>query len=329
MIEEIRKELSEVEIIVKENPLGEISIKDIPMYIGLNDYSVKPYSNLIVKLNRIRFDESNNTEVPRELYLEIYESKLKVFKYVKRMVEKGFVYNDVGLIEISGHEYSSISVIVMWLDGVIMDTKSEIYALKNCPSMYSKNIIDVIGNYFESRYTNDCYIYKDTHILRIGPHIHGLHYLDTTREEDKRVLLNVIAYYTGKPLYRMTDNTSFNQSLDTLYSAFDLYDLIVLRHKDYLNQDIYSDARICNPSFKVSKHNLIEIRELNHPQMLDSYHDSLKQFEPLPRCVFLYRVFEYAASVHYQPTFKPEEYDPREAIEYYYDKAMELSLIHI
>lgn len=59
-----------------------------------------------------------------------------------------------------------------------------------------------------------------------------------------------------------------------------------------------------------------------HEGILDLYHASLKQFEPLPRCVFLYRVFEYAASNHYKPTFQPTAYRVEDAIEYYLNEAL-------
>lgn len=55
---------------------------------------------------------------------------------------------------------------------------------------------------------------------------------------------------------------------------------------------------------------------------MDLYHASLKQFEPLPRCVFLYRVFEYAASYHYKPTIMPATYTPEDALNYYLPLAL-------
>ena len=59
-----------------------------------------------------------------------------------------------------------------------------------------------------------------------------------------------------------------------------------------------------------------------HEGILDLYHAALKQFEPLPRCVFLYRVFEYAAANHYKPMFNPTQYKPEDAIEYYLNLAL-------
>lgn len=59
-----------------------------------------------------------------------------------------------------------------------------------------------------------------------------------------------------------------------------------------------------------------------HEGILDLYHASLKQFEPLPRCVFLFRVFEYAASCHYKPKFQPADYMVENAIEYYLTEAL-------
>ena len=61
---------------------------------------------------------------------------------------------------------------------------------------------------------------------------------------------------------------------------------------------------------------------MDNEGILDLYHASLKQFEPLPRCIFLYRVFEYAASCQYKPMFRPTNYKVEDAIEYYLTEAL-------
>lgn len=51
------------------------------------------------------------------------------------------------------------------------------------------------------------------------------------------------------------------------------------------------------------------------------------QFESLPRCVFLYRVFEYGAEYHYLPMFKPSDYNPEDALNYYANEVLKYNFI--
>lgn len=323
MYEKLDERLQELEHTLKDDPLKCIEKGNLYLRVVSDDFSIKAYTTLVVEVSKHRNNGDITEKQGINYYKKIYKSQLAVFSKAYKLVEDGMLDVGESIHDIKGNELEMIPYILNFFKGVAEEAKRELYILKKYPKKYYNAIVDIIGNYFESRYTNDSYVYKDTSITRMGFHEYGLRYFGDTIEEDKRVLLNVIAYYYGKPLYRMTDNQHFNSNLDTLYGNFDLYDLITLRHKDYLTKEIYAKSRLCDPVFKIKKYlPLIEVEELAHPQMLDSYHDSLKQFEPLPRCVFLYRVFEYAAAVHYRPTFKPSEYDPRKAIEYYYNEAM-------
>lgn len=323
MFKNLDERLRELEQSIKDDPLQCIELGNLHLHVSLGDFDIEPYRKLIIDVNKQRFDGNISEEQSEIYYKQIYKSQLALFSSAYELVANGLLYNELIINDYKGKELDSIVYIKMFLKGVANEAERELYILKKYPKSYYNPTIDVVGNYFESRNLNDYYAYNDTYITRIGSHVYGLHYFEDTPEIDKRVLLNVIAYYCGKPLYRMTDNPHFNYNLNELYKSFNLYDLITLRHKEYLTAENFEKSRLCKPVFKNKNYQpLIEVDELSHPQMLDSYHDSLKQFEPLPRCVFLYRVFEYAAAVHYQPTFTPKTYDPRDAIEYYYNKAM-------
>ena len=134
-----------------------------------------------------------------------------------------------------------------------------------------------------------------------------------------------MAYLNGYPYFLFTENPSFNQKLSGLYYNFDLLDMVRLRKKNYFKEiDLEKPIALQMPILNaVDKRHIVAIPPSSHETVFALYHASLKQFEPLPRCVFLYRVFEYGANHHYQPLISPTTYDPKDAIEYYYTKIFE------
>lgn len=168
------------------------------------------------------------------------------------------------------------------------------------------------------------YIYDKVHALTDGMHHFLLYCNDRSKLSDKRALLNVLAYLNGCPNFEFFSNTRVNRKLDELYRNFDLLDCIRLRHPDYFKSDIDKAIYLELPIIKNrDQYNFICFQKMPHEGILDLYHASLKQFEPLPRCVFLYRVFEYAAANHYKPVVHSTgEYKPEDAINYYWSCAM-------
>lgn len=202
-------------------------------------------------------------------------------------------------------------------------TQEELYILNNYPSVYYNNKNSYIGGDFGYRYENELIIYKNVHIATDGMHHFATYTNDRNSLADQRALLNILAFINGRPNFEFTDNPSFNGKLDDLYQKFDLLDCIRLRDSSYLKSDTEKSIYLELPIIKNRNYyNLIIFKDMMHEGVLDLYHASLKQFEPLPRCVFLYRVFEYAASCHYKPTFQPTEYKVEEAIEYYLEQAL-------
>lgn len=199
----------------------------------------------------------------------------------------------------------------------------ELYILNHYPSVYYNSRNSYIGGDFGYRYENELIIYKNVHLSTDGMHHFSTYTNDNNSLADQRALLNILAFLNGRPNFEFTKNPIFNNKLDGLYQRFDLLDCIRLRDSNYLNADTENSIYLELPIIKNKKYyNFIIFKDMIHEGILDLYHASLKQFEPLPRCVFLYRVFEYAASCHYKPTFHPTKYKVEDAIEYYLAEAL-------
>ncbi|MDD2644460.1 MAG: hypothetical protein PHC65_07250 [Methanobacteriaceae archaeon] len=199
----------------------------------------------------------------------------------------------------------------------------ELYILNHYPSVFYNNKNSYIGGDFGYRYENELIIYKNVHAATDGMHHFATYTNDNNSLADQRALLNILAFLNGRPNFEFTKNPRFNQKLDDLYQRFDLLDCIRLRDSNYLKADTEKSINLELPIIKNKNYyNLIIFEDMTHEGILDLYHASLKQFEPLPRCIFLYRVFEYAASCHYKPTFQPTEYKVEDAIEYYLAEAL-------
>lgn len=144
-----------------------------------------------------------------------------------------------------------------------------------------------------------------------------------TEEKVKRALLNILAYFNGQPHFYFTENYNFNRKIAELYEQFDLMDMLKLRKKDFfVSEEI--EPNYCELPVLKRKNNyeFICLEDSPHEMIFELYHASLKQFESLPRCVFLYRVFEYGAQHHYQRIFNPPNYSPVDALDYYVNAIM-------
>ena len=205
----------------------------------------------------------------------------------------------------------------------ILETNEELYILKNYPSVYYNFRNTYIGGDFKYRYKNEMIIYKSVYAAMNETHHFTTYTNDRNSLSDQRALLNILAYLNGRPNFEFTPNANFNRKLDDLYQQFDLLDCVRLRNSNYLKTTSEEHIYLELPIIKNKNYyGLTIFIEMPHEGILDLYHASLKQFEPLPRCVFLYRVFEYAASEHYKPTFQPTAYKVEDAIEYYLNEAL-------
>lgn len=203
------------------------------------------------------------------------------------------------------------------------DTEEEVYILRYYPSVYYNYPESYIGGEFYYRYENEVIIYNKVNILIDGMHHFKLYVNDETSILDKRSILNVFAFLNGCPNFEFLNNTHVNQKLNDLYQSFDLLDCIRLRHPNYLKSDVEKPIYLELPILKNKcGRKIIAFNKMTHEGILDLYYAALKQFKPLPRCVFLYRVFEYAEANHYKIQFNPAQYKPEDTIEYYLNLAL-------
>lgn len=204
----------------------------------------------------------------------------------------------------------------------IAETYDEIRILKYYPHDYINTFSTYIGSEPILRYRNDRVFYKDCGVFPTDGDSFSLSFNEKTLDSTKNALIDILAYLNGYPYFLFTENPCFNQKLSGLYYNFDLLDMVRLRKKNYFKEtDLEKPIALQMPILNaVDKRHIVAITPSSHETVFALYHASLKQFEPLPRCVFLYRVFEYGANHHYQRLINPTTYDPKDAIEYYYTK---------
>ena len=321
----------------------EYSESEIYLEYGLPSlmlYEPTPYKNLIVDIN-IERDKYTATEDRMKfisLYKQVYLAQRKKLKAILAGIEDrsivifpepmkeemiGF-WGDTRRYDDSISNVENLySYAAACIRRALNDTDEEIYLLRHYPSVYYNYPNSYIGGEFSYRYENEVLIYNKVNILTDGMHHFKLYVNDETTAVDKRSILNIFAFLNGCPNFEFLNNTHVNQKLDDLYQKFDLLDCIRLRHPNYLKSDIEKPIYLELPILKNKcKRRIITFDKMPHEGILDLYHAALKQFEPLPRCVFLYRVFEYAAANHYKPMFNPTQYKPEDAIEYYLNLAL-------
>lgn len=307
--------------------------------ITLGFFEFNEYNSLIRKLHDKR--EKMKLSSQRETLIPIYKKVFYSQKKKLRAILKNITNNQIVIEpDISKEEMMKNPVILGYknelsvnenlirfskfgISKAIDRVSEEIYLLTHHPSVYYNVENAYIGGDFGYRYRNEIIIYKTVYAMQNELH----HFLtfknDSTTPIDQRTLLNLLAYLNGRPNFEFLKNKSMNEKLNALYPYFDLLDCIRLRTPKYLEKDTDKHIYLELPIIKnKNNYHIIVFKEMPHKEIFDLYHASLKQFEPLPRCVFLYRVFEYAATYHYKPTFNPYDYKPEDALNYYLEEAM-------
>lgn len=308
--------------------------------VSLAFFELKEYVGLVCEINQLR-DNTKET-VQRSTFIPLYKKVFSAQRQKLNAILLNIKNRTIDIFPIPTEEEmkqaplntlrynDSISAIDNFfvfaehrIKRALNLNNEELYILNHYPSVYYNNKNSYVGGNFGYRYENELIIYKNVHIAPDGMHHFVTYTNDNNSLSDKRALLNILAFLNGTPNFEFTKNSSFNKKLDNLYQNFDFLDCIRLRDSKYLKSDKEKSIYLELPIIKNKNYyNLIVFKDMIHEGILDLYHASLKQFEPLPRCVFLYRVFEYAASCHYKPTFQPTEYKVEDAIEYYLSEAL-------
>jgi len=205
----------------------------------------------------------------------------------------------------------------------IHETNQELYILKNYPARYINTFSTFIGPNSVSKYRKDLIMYKDVTIMATESHSYSVFYNEKTTENTKNALLNILAYFNGEPTFYFTEHYDFNRKLSDLYEQFDLLDMLRLRKKDFFDSKHKEPFHLELPILKQKNgYNRVCFEDSSHEYIFELYHASLKQFESLPRCVFLYRIFEYGVEKHYQPLIRPQRYNLEDALNYYVSEIM-------
>lgn len=315
---------------------SKVIINDITF--GINLYYLKEYDEISKYIDELY--KENKIHVERKKILTYIEELLISKRRIYRRIVRNILSNNCNIILKCDRDYNDEDIkrdLEKWwklyddkkniLDNIsdfliakietkIWEINNELLIIDQHPSIYYNTYKNYVGSNFSLKYRDDIIKYKNVDIRADVSHSYALFSNDESKESDEITLLNIISFFDCQPYYYMTDNSRYNDKLSILYEQFDILDIVKLRKKDFLNNDIDEPFILVKPLLK-SKSYLVNFYELEHEEILDLYHSSLKQIEPLPRCIFLYRVFEYGASQHYKKKFKPIEYKPEDALNYY------------
>lgn len=208
----------------------------------------------------------------------------------------------------------------------LKDTSNRIFELKNYEfPIYQKE--KILGRNFYLRFAREIIIYKNVSIGNTS-HYSSVLYKDDSQYNEVIDLINILAFLQASPNFLLSDSKFYNEKLTNLYSQFDILDLLTLSSNKFFKTSKEPFRSIATPILKLYRNtDYTIIPNGNHIELFHLYHSSLKQIEPLPRCVFLFRIIEYGKNYHYSPKFKPEKLEFKKVIEYYYSKVLEHTFI--
>lgn len=275
------------------------------------------YNKSILEYKKNVCNDSYNTVI------RVFKSHIKSLEGIKKRLVAHNLHielsNDEGLICCKLFQKNTLEdAIVAFTDNNLQRIKAEMYIFKNYPYSYIAPKIGYVFGGFDYRFKNDIIIYdKEQSLLQIDENNHFI--LRTI--ESGSTLLDIIAYLSALPNFIELKNAEFNRRLHAMYSYFNICDCLLIREGAYQKKEIDYSYGLLLPILKDKKgYNLVEIPPMENGEVLNLYHTSLKQFEPMPRCVMLYRVVECAFD-KYKKLFEPEEFKPQEALNYFWEEA--------
>lgn len=205
------------------------------------------------------------------------------------------------------------------------------YLIKKSPFVFAKSTKwEFVGSNYEQQYLNCMVMYKNMFIeYEDIAHVYVLKYDLLETYGSKNDFMNILSFLLCKPIFVYTKGYSYSKKLEKIYEECNLMDMVKLRKNqlfsDNEHEENYIEAR---PILKCNTpYNITEIPQMDHPEAFELYNAALKQAEPISKCVFLYRVIEYAINEHYNRTMHPQNADPAIAIEYYLNMAMQHTFI--
>lgn len=144
--------------------------------------------------------------------------------------------------------------------------------------------------------------------VNYGEHNNIISY-QKNKEIESQTLVDTLGYLLNRPLYIYRNNEKLNEYISTLY--------------DHIATNIFS-FEFRSVKFK-SKYNHIRVPKINHPILLSLYHTAIKQPEPFGKCIFLFRLIEYA---YRQTTFDTAKPTGRGYMPLYVEYLLNASLVH-
>lgn len=335
------KELRKIENSIDEFIINLSNPDPIEFMLEFRLFRLKGYEDLFFKLGNEKVScKNSNEKMPYlEKYKIIYLSERKICRRILKNIDSGLVHViypkkyedflkkvlvDRNLYENEKSSYENIiNYLRMMIRKELEETNQFLYNLKYYPTQYTNMFDTFIGPEPVYRYPKETVLYKDAYIQLSQSSHYAVFSNEGTTESTKNTLLNIIAYLSGRPYFYFTENPAFNNKLFNLYEQFDLLDMLRLRRKSFFEGTEEDPLHLELPILKQGKgYSTVRFKDSQHEALFELYHASLKQFEPLPRCVFLFRVFEYGVQNHYKPLMNPSNYKVEDAIHYYINEVM-------
>lgn len=337
----MRKELRRIKN--KLNPYKfSIELKDDFLSIGhLNFIRISDFDKLHQEIHN-SFNSTKSVSKQKILLKRDNEVYKELLEYLKKLTDGIKTGKSEIIISINQNEKQSINdsisqlfeldkslnlkekvkkIILSRLKKQLKETENRIFELTNYEfATYKKE--KYLGRNFNLRFSKEVVIYKD---VSIGNTSYGssVLYKDETHLSDVTALINILAFLQASPNFILTESKYYNEKLNILYSEFDILDLLTLSSNKFFKTSKEPFLSLSTPILKLHRNtDYTVIPDINHLELFHLYHSSLKQFEPLPRCVFLFRIVEYGKNYHYNKLFNPHEIEWKNVIEYYYDKAI-------
>lgn len=312
----------------------------------LNFIRVENFDSLFRKAHK-EFNEAKSLTRQKKILNEeliVYKALVKYLKWIISGIDKGaikivlyFKPNSKTHIETFLTDFLKLSIELSFEEKIkiqtlkklkeqLKESNQAIFELENYRFSTFK-YEDFLGSNFYLRFPKESIIYKELNIstTRYGS---SILYKDESQKKDKNDLLNILAFLQAYPNFILTKNKYYNEKLSKIYYQFDILDLLTLTNKRFFDNPKGEFRSLSTPILRLyKKTNFTILPVIQMPELFDLYHSSLKQIEPLPRCVFLFRIVEYGKNYHYQHLFRPNNIGLGDVIEYYYEEAIKHKFI--
>ena len=324
--------------------LGKLEAITLPIIIF--DYKIRSFSEL---LNEIAYELEDCSVVSKRKkilaqYKFVREHEKVAVDYFLRGLKGGtitieyeieksneeFVYDLTKADATKGIEEIIEERIRKSLESQKLDIMEQLYLMRHHEFIFShQNEYGIISGNYDQQFLNSIVLYKNMFIEYQS--IQRIYILKYNKEETHGLyndFMNILSFLLGRPLFLYNSNYEYDKKIEELYDQCELFDMVKLRRNKLFQkerEDVYFSTRTIFRS--TCPYRVTQIPDMQHPAILELYNAALKQVEPLPKCVFLYRVIEYAIEEDYKRTVRPSNFEVNAALEYYLEKARKYNFI--